>query len=111
MQEPYWTATEKYIMHRNQTEKNRDNLIGEAVLFLLKTHGLVEHHTIAYRLKAMAEEEEDQTRKTALIEAANWIMDKEPEQVTSGHPGQKRDKQNTGEQLAGFSDSQQLKKH
>lgn len=98
-------------MHRNQTEKNRDNLIGEAVLFLLKTHGHVEHHTIAYRLKAMAEEEQDQGRKTALIEAANWIMDKEPEQVTSGHPGQKRDNQNTGAQLAGSSDSQQHKKH
>lgn len=77
-------------MHRNKSEKNRDNLIGEAVLFLMQTHGYVESYALAGRLKAMADEECDYSRKMALIEASKWVIEKDTGQILSVQSGLNR---------------------
>lgn len=53
-------------MNRSETEKITDELIGEAVLSLLKEHGPVTKQSLAKRLQDMAARESDPRRCEAL---------------------------------------------
>lgn len=88
--------SDESIMHRNKAEKIRDNLIGEAVFLLLKTHGNVESQALAARLRAMADEECDPCRKKALLEASIWVLEKDNRQVSSGPSGLDRNARRPG---------------
>ncbi|MCU6664295.1 MAG: hypothetical protein ACRDD5_05310 [Silvania sp.] len=67
-------------MHRTKPEKLKDDLIGEAVLLILKNNGPINFKALASKLRAMALSESDPERQTALAAAVAEI-----EQRTSGH--------------------------
>jgi hypothetical protein len=98
-------------MHRNRAEKNRDNLIGQAALQLLKSHGQVDAYSLAGRLRTMADDEQDHSRKMALIEASTWVLEKDSGQMTSVRSGLKRGSVNSGDHVAGNPVRNPIKKH
>lgn len=53
-------------MHRTRLEKLKDDLIGEAVLLILKEKGAINFRTLAVKLKIMASTEQDAERRSAL---------------------------------------------
>lgn len=56
-------------MHRTKFEKQRDDLIGEAVLLILKSKGPINFKSLAMKLKNMALTERDSERRSALSAA------------------------------------------
>ncbi|UYM55849.1 hypothetical protein [Leclercia adecarboxylata] len=63
-------------MHRTKSEKLRDDLIGEAVLLILKDNGPINFKTLAVKLKIMASTERDVERRSALSAAALEVEQK-----------------------------------
>lgn len=63
-------------MHRTKSEKMRDDLIGEAVLLILKDNGPINFKTLAVKLKIMASIERDVERRGALSAAALEVEQK-----------------------------------
>lgn len=60
-------------MHRTRFERLKDDLIGEAVLSILKENGPITFASLAGRLQAMASVESNDERKNALVAAENEI--------------------------------------
>lgn len=60
-------------MHRTRFERLKDDLIGEAVLSILKENGPITFASLAERLRAMAGVESDDERKNALVAAENEV--------------------------------------
>jgi len=56
-------------MHRTKFERLKDDLIGEAVLSILKENGLISFTSLANRLLRMANVESNDERKNALVAA------------------------------------------
>ncbi|WP_333849484.1 hypothetical protein [Leclercia sp.] len=56
-------------MHRTRFEKLKDDLIGEAVLLILKDKGPINFRSLAIKLKKMASTEFDSERRNALSAA------------------------------------------
>ena len=63
-------------MHRTKSERLRDDLIGEAVLLILKDNGPINFKTLAVNLKIMASMERDAERRSALSAAAVEVEQK-----------------------------------
>lgn len=57
-------------MHRTKLERRKDDIIGEAVLLILKDNGPVNFASLAARLKVMAGYELDPERQVALAAAS-----------------------------------------
>lgn len=98
-------------MLRNKKEKERDNLIGEAVLLLIKTNGYVDSCALAARLKTMADEEQVPERKRALLEASEWVRKKSAESVLSEYCRSKSNEQVSRKCLIDRVDNSFQKKH
>ncbi|HAZ0553995.1 TPA: hypothetical protein I4D55_001555 [Enterobacter hormaechei] len=60
-------------MHRTKFERFKDDLIGEAVLSILKENGPITFASLANRLRAMANVESNDERKNALIAAEDEV--------------------------------------
>ncbi|AUJ81710.1 MULTISPECIES: hypothetical protein [Enterobacter] len=60
-------------MHRTKFERLKDDLIGEAVLTILKENGPITFASLANRLLAMANVESNDERKNALIAAEDEV--------------------------------------
>lgn len=60
-------------MHRTKLERLKDDIIGEAVLLILKDNGPVNFASLAARLKIMACYEHDSERQVALAAASMEI--------------------------------------
>lgn len=60
-------------MHRTKFERLKDDLIGEAVLSILKENGPITFVSLANRLRAMANVESNDERKNALIAAEDEV--------------------------------------
>ncbi|HGF6042657.1 MULTISPECIES: hypothetical protein [Enterobacter] len=60
-------------MHRTKFERLKDDLIGEAVLSILKENGPITFASLANRLRAMANVESNDERKNALIAAEDEV--------------------------------------
>ncbi|MCU6668724.1 hypothetical protein M8013_08180 [Enterobacteriaceae bacterium H4N4] len=60
-------------MHRTKNEKLKDDLIGEAVLLILKNNGPINFKALASKLRAMAMGESDPERQAALAAAVAEI--------------------------------------
>ncbi|MCS5449705.1 hypothetical protein [Enterobacter huaxiensis] len=60
-------------MHRTRFERLKDDLIGEAVLSILKENGPITFASLAERLRAMAGVESDDERKNALVAAEDEV--------------------------------------
>ena len=60
-------------MHRTKFERLKDDLIGEAVLSILKENGPITFASLANRLLAMANVESNDERKNALIAAEDEV--------------------------------------
>ncbi|WP_276852513.1 hypothetical protein [Enterobacter oligotrophicus] len=60
-------------MHRTKFERLKDDLIGEAVLLILKEHGPITFTSLANRLHMMANIESNHERKNALIAAEDEV--------------------------------------
>lgn len=56
-------------MHRTKSEKLKDDLIGEAVLLILKDKGPINFQSLAMKLRNMAITERDSERRSALSAA------------------------------------------
>lgn len=65
-------------MHRTKAERQRDNLLGEVTIAILKEHGQITFESLLYRLKFMALSEPEGERLDALNAALVWIMVKAP---------------------------------
>ena len=63
-------------MHRTKCEKLKDDLIGEAVLLILKDKGPVNFQALAVKLKIMARTERDAERRSALSAAVVEVENK-----------------------------------
>ncbi|WP_368543340.1 hypothetical protein [Enterobacter soli] len=63
-------------MHRTLFERLKDDLIGEAVLSILKEEGPITFASLAERLHVMANVETNDERKKALIAAENEVREK-----------------------------------
>ena len=60
-------------MHRTKFERLKDDLIGEAVLSIIKENGPITFASLANRLRAMANVESNDERKNALIAAEDEV--------------------------------------
>lgn len=60
-------------MHRTKFERLKDDLIGEAVLSILKENGPITFTSLANRLLAMANVESNDERKNALMAAEDEV--------------------------------------
>ncbi|ENA0608788.1 hypothetical protein ABFP30_000447 [Enterobacter bugandensis] len=60
-------------MHRTRFERLKDDLIGEAVLSILKENGPITFASLAERLRAMAGVESNDERKNALAAAEDEV--------------------------------------
>ncbi len=60
-------------MHRTRFERLKDDLMGEAVLSILKENGPITFASLANRLKTMANVESNDERKNALIAAEDEV--------------------------------------
>ena len=60
-------------MHRTRFERLKDDLIGEAVLSILKENGPITFASLAERLRVMAGVESDDERKNALVAAEDEV--------------------------------------
>jgi len=60
-------------MHRTRFERLKDDLIGEAVLSILKENGPITFASLAERLRSMAGVESDDERKNALVAAEDEV--------------------------------------
>jgi|AGFT01.1.fsa_nt_gi hypothetical protein len=63
-------------MHRTKFERLKDDLIGEAVLSILKENGPITFSSLAARLLLMARAESNPERKDALIAAENEVRER-----------------------------------
>lgn len=63
-------------MHRTRCEKLKDDLIGEAVLLILKDNGPINFKSLAVKLKIMASTERDVERRSALSSAVAEVEQK-----------------------------------
>ncbi len=63
-------------MHRTRFEKLKDDLIGEAVLLILKDNGPINFKSLAIKLKKMASTERDTERRSALSAAVAEVDQK-----------------------------------
>lgn len=63
-------------MHRTRCEKLKDDLIGEAVLLILKDKGPINFRSLAIKLKKMASTERDTERRSALSAAVAEVDQK-----------------------------------
>lgn len=63
-------------MHRTRYEKLKDDLIGEAVLLILKDNGPINFKSLAVKLKIMASTERDVERRSALSSAVAEVEQK-----------------------------------
>lgn len=63
-------------MHRTRCETLKDDLIGEAVLLILKDNGPINFKSLAVKLKIMASTELDVERRSALSSAVTEVEQK-----------------------------------
>ena len=72
-------------MHRTRFEKLKDDLIGEAVLLILKDNGPINFKSLAIKLKKMASTERD-TERCSALSAAVAEVDQKVKSSESMHP-------------------------
>lgn len=72
-------------MHRTRFEKLKDDLIGEAVLLILKDNGPINFKSLAIKLKKMASTERD-TERCSALSAAVAEVDQKVNSSESMHP-------------------------
>lgn len=73
---PATVSRARTIMHRTKFEKLKDDLLGEAVLLILKDKGPINFKSLAVKLKIMASTERDFERRSTLSAAVIEVEQK-----------------------------------